>query len=172
MTPAAVVKILQTLGPGCGALFGVVQGANGRLYGVTMTGGRAGEGTVFELSLDGTSYTVLHNFADGSVPNDGAKPYGALIVGIDNNLYGTTEFGGSANLGTVFKISPWAITGKNVSVIVLSIDAGAEAFRSLPLFLTRDRISRDFFRFLWTWNNGPCSLADRLLDLISESIRS
>jgi uncharacterized repeat protein (TIGR03803 family) len=85
---------------------GLVEGPNGNLYGTTAGGGTAGNGTVFEVSPDGSSFTVLHNFGDGSIPNDGTSPTGSLVVGPDNNLYGITAVGGSAGLGTVFKVSP------------------------------------------------------------------
>ena len=84
----------------------VVLGPNGNLYGVTTTGGTANSGIIFQLSLTDGSYTIMHNFGDGSVPNDGLYPLGSLIVGQDNNLYGTTSGGGTAGLGTIFKISP------------------------------------------------------------------
>jgi uncharacterized repeat protein (TIGR03803 family) len=84
----------------------LVQGPTGYLYGMTSDGGTAGDGIVFELSTDGSTYTVLHNFGDRSVPHDGKTPIGSLVVGADNNLYGATQDGGSAGLGTVFKISP------------------------------------------------------------------
>jgi uncharacterized repeat protein (TIGR03803 family) len=85
---------------------GLVFGPTGELYGTTSNGGTANRGTVYELSTDGTSYTVLHNFHDGSVPHDGKSPNGPLVVGADNNLYGTTVLGGTARRGTVFRISP------------------------------------------------------------------
>jgi uncharacterized repeat protein (TIGR03803 family) len=83
---------------------GLVQGTDGYLYGVTYAGGSAGKGVVFKLSTDGSSYTVLHNFGDGA--KNGANPIGPLVFGSDSDLYGVTEKGGSAGLGTVFKISP------------------------------------------------------------------
>jgi uncharacterized repeat protein (TIGR03803 family) len=108
MTPSGVVTILHTFGQGTDGTFPwgtVVQGPNGNLYGTTSAGGTAGKGIIFEISTDGTSYTILHNFGDGSVANDGQHPSGTLIVGHDKNLYGTTELGGSAGLGIVFKFS-------------------------------------------------------------------
>lgn len=84
----------------------LIQGADGNLYGLTGIGGSTGKGTVFQLSTDASSFNVLHNFNDGSVPNDGQTPIGVLTVGADNNLHGTTDYGGSAGLVTVFKISP------------------------------------------------------------------
>lgn len=107
-TATGGTRVLHTFGLGNDGEFPtgtVVQGANGSLYGITSQGGTAGKGILFEVSTDGTSYTVLHNFGDGSVPNDGAAPYGTLIVGQDKNLYGTTSDGGSAGLGTVFEFS-------------------------------------------------------------------
>jgi uncharacterized repeat protein (TIGR03803 family) len=110
LTPGAVFTVLHTfLSPKPDArlgTYGVIQGPNGNLYGVTEIGGTAGKGTVFELSTDGSSYNVLHNFGDGSLQNDGQLPVANLVVGADNNLYGVTFSGGSAGLGTVYKISP------------------------------------------------------------------
>ena len=83
---------------------GLVQGPNGNLYGTTQLGGTAGNGVVFEISTDGSLFTVLHNFGDGTITHDGKNPVGSLLVDPDNFLYGTTYEGG-VGLGTVFKIS-------------------------------------------------------------------
>jgi uncharacterized repeat protein (TIGR03803 family) len=105
LTPAGATRLLYT-SAGHGVTSGVIQGPNGNLYGLINSGGTAGKGFVLELSTDGSSFNVLHNFGDGTVQNDGAYPVGTLVVGSDNNLYGTTTQGGSAELGTVFRISP------------------------------------------------------------------
>jgi uncharacterized repeat protein (TIGR03803 family) len=50
----------------------------------------------------GVALTTLHLF--NPFPN-GSDPTSALVEGTDGNFYGTTEKGGSENLGTVFKIT-------------------------------------------------------------------
>jgi uncharacterized repeat protein (TIGR03803 family) len=81
---------------------GLVQGIDGNFYGTTSDGGSAGLGTVFKMTQDGV-VTVLHNFL--RTTSDGANPQGGVIQGIDGNFYGTTQFGGAANLGTIFRIT-------------------------------------------------------------------
>jgi uncharacterized repeat protein (TIGR03803 family) len=109
LKPDGTFKVLHTFGQGTdgkGPAGAVAQGPNGNLYGLCVVGGTAGNGTIYEISTDGSSYSVLHNFGDRSVPNDGQNPSGSLLLGADNNFYGTTEFGGSARKGTIFKVSP------------------------------------------------------------------
>jgi uncharacterized repeat protein (TIGR03803 family) len=66
-------------------------------------GGGVAEGTVFKVSPDGGE-TVIYNFEFAN--NDGSFPEDGVIIDAQRNLYGTTLYGGSANLGTVYKISP------------------------------------------------------------------
>jgi uncharacterized repeat protein (TIGR03803 family) len=109
MTPQYVISILHSFGQGKDGSSpdaAVVFGPNGNLYGTTDYGGTANRGTIFELAPDGSSYSILHNFNDGSVSNDGIFPMAPVVVGSDNNLYGTTSEGGSAGFGVVFRISP------------------------------------------------------------------
>jgi uncharacterized repeat protein (TIGR03803 family) len=47
-------------------------------------------------------YEVLHAFKG----SDGAEPLASLIFDGAGNLYGTTEYGGAYNRGTVFKLTP------------------------------------------------------------------
>lgn len=83
----------------------LIQDTAGNLYGTTESGGASGAGTVFEISSTGTE-TILYSFTGGS---DGSNPFAALVQDTAGNLYGTTAFGGSGGLGTVFKLST---TGK------------------------------------------------------------
>lgn len=106
VSAAGNAGVLSGLGGTAGASpQGLVLGSDGNFYGTTQNGGSANEGTVFQLTPAGV-VTVLHTFGDGTVSNDGANPQGTLIQGADGNFYGTTQYGGSANLGTIFKMTP------------------------------------------------------------------
>jgi len=87
---------------------GLVQGADGNLYGATSSGGdfnscslEQGCGTIFKIALDGT-LTTVHDFHS----TDGFNPQGTLTLGSDGNFYGTTFYGGANNFGTVFTMTP------------------------------------------------------------------
>jgi uncharacterized repeat protein (TIGR03803 family) len=90
---------------------GGVDGANptatlvnvkGVLFGTTPYGGDGGDGTVFKFTIASGTETVLYSFAGGS---DGANPF-ATLYDLAGTLYGTTEYGGSGNEGTVFSLNP------------------------------------------------------------------
>jgi uncharacterized repeat protein (TIGR03803 family) len=81
---------------------GVMQAADGRLFGVTDFGGAHGLGVVYRTGTDGSGPTDLYDF-DGTT---GAAPEAPLAQGSDGALYGTTLFGGANNYGTIFKIDP------------------------------------------------------------------
>jgi uncharacterized repeat protein (TIGR03803 family) len=85
---------------------GLIVDAAGNLYGTTTAGGAYNSGTVFELTPaagGGWTETVLHNFGNGT---DGATPYAGLIFDAAGNLYGTTQYGGTYGVGTVFELTP------------------------------------------------------------------
>jgi len=76
------------------------------LFGTAGSGGSNHQGTVFEVSpaaSGGWQFTTLYNF--GRKP-DGAGPQGGVTLDSQGNLYGTTQVGGTDNLGTVFELSP------------------------------------------------------------------
>jgi uncharacterized repeat protein (TIGR03803 family) len=96
-------------------------GPGGILYGTTQAGGGvANAGTVFQVSLSGQE-SVLYSFR--AAP-DGKMPQGAVTLGPDGTLYGTTNEGGSAGYGTVFKLVP--VNGTYKETIVYSFQGGTD----------------------------------------------
>src|ERR1039458_171858 len=86
---------------------GLVQAANGDLYGTTQYGGTNGDyGTVFKITPSGT-LTTLYSFCSQTNCADGDEPVAGLVQAANGDFYGTTG-GGGANVyyGTVFKITP------------------------------------------------------------------
>jgi uncharacterized repeat protein (TIGR03803 family) len=84
---------------------------DGRVFGTTETGARTGdEGSVFALVPPTASgvWTIdlLHTFTGGA---DGSFP--RRIVQVGKTLYGVTERGGAADLGTIFRLDPPASAG-------------------------------------------------------------
>jgi uncharacterized repeat protein (TIGR03803 family) len=91
---------------------GLVQGADGNIYGTTFYGGTKEWGTIFKITGAG-KLTTIYNFCSQPSCSDGGDPYGALVQATDGNLYGTTTLGGipscggySYGCGTIFKITP------------------------------------------------------------------
>jgi len=79
---------------------GVIRDSAGNLYGTAGAGGTANAGVVFKVTAAGQE-TVLHSFTGGF---DGRSPSGGVIRDAAGNLYGTTEYGGTGNAGTVYKL--------------------------------------------------------------------
>jgi uncharacterized repeat protein (TIGR03803 family) len=88
--------------------------ARGNIYVAAKSGGEICSasayghcGTIFEASPNSTggwTGSTLYEFAPG--PVDGLYPDAGLVVDSLGNFYGTTEFGGTSNKGTVFEVSP------------------------------------------------------------------
>lgn len=112
MTPNGAVTVLHSMSfaDGVGPTAGLLLGTDGNFYGTAPNGGTGsgpvGAGTVFKVTPAGT-LTVLHNFtaAFANTNSDGQSPFGALALGADGNLYGTTFGGGQFGRGTLFVIT-------------------------------------------------------------------
>lgn len=84
--------------------YGLIQGTDGKLYGITSSGGANGYGTVFAITTAGT-LTTLYSFCAQTNCSDGAYPLVALVQASDGNFYGTTAGGGANGDGTIFSIT-------------------------------------------------------------------
>jgi len=110
---------------GSGPTGSLVLDKAGNVYGTANGGGSAGSGTVFELtpSNGGWTFNLIYTFQGG---DDGAHPaFGGLILDKAGNLYGTTETGGSANVGTVFELTP--VKGGWTKTTLYSFAGGSDA---------------------------------------------
>jgi uncharacterized repeat protein (TIGR03803 family) len=98
---------------------GVLFDSLGNIFGTTYAGGQSNAGVVYTISAGGGE-SVLHHFQRNT--GDGMNPYSSLIK-FKGNFYGTTLQGGTANGGTVYKITP---TG--TETVLHSFTGGTDGF--------------------------------------------
>jgi len=89
---------------GASPTHGLVLGTDGNFYGTTDEGGTHSGGTVFRITPNG-ALTTIHSFCAKTNCADGSYPYAGLVQGTDGSLYGTTTFGGSHGVGSVFTMT-------------------------------------------------------------------
>ncbi|MBL7864307.1 MAG: T9SS type A sorting domain-containing protein [Cyclobacteriaceae bacterium] len=78
----------------------LLQAGDGYLYGMTPLGGTGNKGVVFKIAENGTGFTKLHDFTG----TNGQEPYGNLINGSDDYLYGVTRYGFANTFGGIFRV--------------------------------------------------------------------
>lgn len=104
-TTAGILTLLRpltTTNDGWIPIGGLVQNsADSNFFGTTSSGGTNNLGTVFAISPTG-NFSTICKFIGGT---NGANPQSTPVLGGDGFLYGSTELGGTAASGTVFKIA-------------------------------------------------------------------
>ena len=88
----------------CTSYTGLTIDSAGNLYGVCPHGGANNAGMVYRMSNSGGSWT-LTDLYDFTGHQDGRGPAGVLALDGNGNLFGTAEFGGSSDAGTVWELS-------------------------------------------------------------------
>jgi uncharacterized repeat protein (TIGR03803 family) len=127
MTTAGVVTVLHNFSgfgataTGATSLASLIQASDGNLYGTTSSGGANSNGTVFKITTGGTLTTLL-SFTGTTGLFVGATSQAALVQGSDGLLYGTTNSGGTGNIGTVFKVTT---TGTFTNLVSFTGTTGA-----------------------------------------------
>ena len=107
-------------------LIGLVADKSGTMYGTTANGGTYNFGTIFQMKAVGGRWTYSNLYSFGA-SGDGVSPQSSLTVDAIGNLYGTTYQGGTANLGTVFRLAPPSSPGGSWTETVLySFQGGAD----------------------------------------------
>ena len=86
----------------------LLPGSDGNFYGTSCEGGAHGYGTVFKITASG-SLTTIYEFGGDSYPQGefvyGDPPTGLITGTADDCLYGTTDYGGANDCGTIFKVT-------------------------------------------------------------------
>jgi uncharacterized repeat protein (TIGR03803 family) len=76
-----------------------VQASDGKLYGLTNSGGTDNYGVIYRYDIASGIYSVLHNF-NGA---DGQSPWVSNLLEVGSGkLYGMTHYGGANNYGVLF----------------------------------------------------------------------
>ncbi len=96
LTPSKVYAKLHGFAPAGQPMAPLVEGTDGKLYGVS-------QNLIFTITGSGKFQTL---FDFNLNPQDGLNPNGPLVEGNDGNFYGTTYKGGTSGEGVIFKITP------------------------------------------------------------------
>jgi len=106
-SPGGKLTVLHTFAggttDGCNPWGGLTRDQAGNLYGTTFGCGASNTGTIFQIDTKG-NFTLLHSFVwyiEGQLPQ-----YTSLLLDKLGNLYGVAAWGGSANQGTLYMLSP------------------------------------------------------------------
>lgn len=78
----------------------LIEGTDGKLYGMTSAGGSINKGTIFQY--DPSSSTITLKFSFGGYAS-GTEPHGDLLQATDGKLYGMTRLGGTHGKGVLFQ---------------------------------------------------------------------
>ena len=107
----AVLKHFDGISLGAKPIDGPIQASNGKLYGMTWSGGTSDLGVVYEYDISTNQITKMHDF-DGAAT--GSKPEGKFCQASNGILYGMTAQGGTSDKGTIidFDINAGVVTKK------------------------------------------------------------
>jgi uncharacterized repeat protein (TIGR03803 family) len=104
---------------------GLIVDGVGNLYGTTTSGGASNDGTVYELPRGSTTVDVLASF-NGT---NGHSSIGRLLLDSTGNLFGTTEQGGTNDVGVIFEVP----AGSGTILALHSFNAANTSDGSEPL---------------------------------------
>lgn len=96
--------------------------ADGNFLGATTSGGAFGAGTLFRVTPAGNLTTVI-DFTNNAAGNRGSAPATGLVRSSDGNFYGATQYGGSHQRGTVYRLTPQDVLATLTDFESLSPDA-------------------------------------------------
>ena len=108
---------LSSYGNGTEPRNGVILDSSGNIFGTAYYGGDNNRGTVYEVVKGTNTIKALTSFGGDS---PGAYPAGNIAMDGGGNIYGTTESGGKANLGIIYKLA----SGTSTVTTLATFDRG------------------------------------------------
>ena len=149
---------VQGYGDGQNPRAGVILDQLGNLYGTTARGGKGASpsGTVFELNPPTKMHTfwgerILHTFGY----NEGAVPIAHPVLDGKDNLYGTANEGSRFGSGTMFRLRPPTVRGRDwIYDLLYAFGSPPDAVYPASS-LTFDKLG-DLYGTSQAGGNGPC----------------
>ncbi len=111
---------------------GQVIESGGVLYGMASDGGTNDKGVIFKINTNGSGYTKLYDFSGNP---DGRGPHGNLALS-GNVLYGMTNYGGTSDVGMLFKINTDGTGYTKLQDLALS-GTGGDGYGTLSIVGTK-----------------------------------
>lgn len=127
-------------------------------YGATSTGGEFNAGSIYRVPFQDDvikaddSSSVIASF---NIKATGAAPEGGVILGPENDLFGTTYGGGSKGVGSVFKV-PRGSSPQQISTVV----SFGEVKTTAPLSLNPQPTAEDLKNVNGGWPISPLTLGN------------
>ncbi len=94
----------------------LIQGTDGKLYGMALGGGQAGEGVIFRFDPTTSALSTAVDLSD----EIGSFPTGSLVQASNGMMYGMTSSGGTNSAGGIFLFNP---TNNTYNLLVSLEDA-------------------------------------------------
>ena len=92
--------------------FKMIDGGNGKYYGLLEEGGINNEGVLFSYTLATNTYTDIAHFNNHKT---GSNPIGYLLHASNGKLYGACQKGGEHNFGTIFEFD---LSNNSLSMLI------------------------------------------------------
>ena len=139
------------------------------LYGTTSRGGTNGYGAIFAINKDGSGFTTLYSFTNGT---DGAYPYAGLTYS-NNTLYGTTYGGGTGGYGTIFSLSIPLTYTISLSALPSNVAtlSGSGTFSSGSSNTVTATATNSYYQFVdWTVNGNVVSSSTNYTFALNQNV--
>jgi uncharacterized repeat protein (TIGR03803 family) len=109
---------------------GIVQDANGNLFGTTSAGGANGYGTVFEVPKTQNGYGAVVTLGQFDNTNTGSFSFGSLLLDANDDIFGMASRGGANNYGDIFEVTRTSPNSWSGVTNIFNFGTSASAFQA------------------------------------------